>query len=375
MREAGMRRLRVSWRAVATWLAAPLALALLASSWLWGTAPGAWVARREPSSLTQEAQTILQAAILTPSNTSAAKPLMDKQVKDPELPPVAGAPAAFELATSGNVNVAEPGSGVDANFTGPIPLSASGAVDDTASGYADPLYATLCGPGAVAVALYYWPSAGDQGMYADIGDPLVGKQASSSWGDLDIDGVYRMRGYIMRLAYQTQVPGWRKAGMLPQSALQSGEVGGATLQVTRDMLNWEASGENKRNWSDYFYQVQWNSAYSHSANYPQNLYAALHDDIVTDLALRHAPVVVEITAGYLPNWHDANPVYHFVAITGYDDTAGTYTYLDTCKAYTGCNSAGGMDAPGRHTIDQLQLSAAVASIPTNEKTGDGGWVW
>jgi hypothetical protein len=363
---------------------APLALALMACSWPWGVSPGAWLAQHTPSSLKQEGQAVFHAATSTQASTPSptarptASPLLDTQVVNPELPPVSGAPAAFELLTSGNVDVAEPGAGIDANFIGPVPVSASGAsaaVDDTASSYVDPLYATLCGPGAVAIALYYWPSAGDQGMYANVMDPMMGKKAVSSWGDLDIDGVYRMRGYIMRLAYQTQVPGWRKAGMLPQSTFQSGEVGGATLQVVRDTLNWEASGENKQEWANYFYTVQWNSAYRHSTNYPQNLFAALHNDIVTDLALRHAPVIVEVTAGYLPNWHDANPVYHFIAITGYDDTAGTYTYLDTCKAYTGCNTAGGLDAPGRHMIDQLQLSAAVTSVSTNQKTGDGGWVW
>jgi hypothetical protein len=334
------------------------AFALAACSW----SSAAWVSQTPPN-LPSEAHTV------------SASTVRKEAVVDSELPAVPGAPLAFELATSGDDSVAEPGAGIDANFTSSIQASASGAYDDTASGYWDPLYATLCGPGAVSVTLYYWPPASDRGMYASVGDPLMGAGASSSWGDLDIDGVYRMRGYIMHLAYQIQPPSWRKAGMLPQSTSQSGEIGGATLQVVRDTLNWEASGENQRDWITYFYRVQWNSAFVSDKTYPMNLYAALHADIVSDLALRHAPVIVEVTAGYLPNWRAVNPVNHFIAITGYDDAAGTYTYLDTCKAYTGCNTAGGMDAPGRHIIDQLQLSAAVANIITNQTTGDGGWVW
>jgi hypothetical protein len=346
---------------------AALLAALALSACGWG--PVAWLAAHTALGLKREARTVLQAATSSPPSAPVA-PAIPGVAASPELPAIPGAPASYQLATSVNVNFAEPGAGYDTNY----PLtSATNAANGT---YFDPYFATLCGPGAVAIALSYWPPAPHRSPNASVSDPLPGSGANAAipWSDLDIDGVTRMRAYMLRLAYQTRVPGWSQAGMLPQSYQATGIIGGATLQVVGDTLNWEASGEDRHAWSDYFYQIQWNSDYYDRRAYPINLYQALHADIVTDLTRYHTPVIVEITAGYLPNWRDANPVNHFVVITGYDDAAGTYTYLDTCKEYTGCNT-GGSDAPSLHTADQLQLSAGVANIATSGATGDGGWVW
>lgn len=342
----------------ATLAALVAALALSACGW----GPVAWLSAHIAPSLKREARAVYQAATASLDGPPAAG-----FAASPELPAIPGAPVSYQLVNRAAANIAEPGAGYDTNF----PLGGGG--DDTQSAYFDPYYATLCGPGAVSVALYYWPPAPDRVPSATVSDPLYGASAST-WSDWDADGVYRMRAYMLRLAYQTRVPGWSQAGMLPQSYQQSGELGGATLQVVNDTLNWEASGENAHAWRGYFYHIQWNSAFYHQRQYPLNLYAALHGDIVTDLTRYHTPVIVEITAGYLPNWRDANPVNHFVAITGYDDAAGTYTYLDTCKEYSGCNT-GGFDGPSLHTADQLQFSAGVAHIATDTTTGDGGWVW
>lgn len=337
------------------------ALALTACGW----GPVAWFSSHTPPELKREAKAAFQAATSTRPIEGGAAGV----APSPELPAVPGAPTSYQLADSASASIAEPGAGYDTNF----PLSS--ATDDASATYFDPYYATLCGPGAVSVALFYWPPAPDRGPNASVTDPLLGSAAKTSWNDWDVDGVYRMRAYMLRLAYQVRVPGWDQQGMLPQSYLQSGQLGGATLQVVNDTLNWEASGENPRDWTGYFYHIQWNSDfYGDQRHYPMNLYEALHADIVSDLTRYHTPVIVEITAGYLPNWRDANPVNHFIAITGYDDAAGTYTYLDTCKEYSGCNT-GGADAPSLHSADQLQLSAGVAHIATSGATGDGGWVW
>lgn len=337
------------------------ALALTACGW----GPVAWLSSHTPPELKREAKAAFQAATSTMPGEGGAAGV----APSPELPAVPGAPTSYQLATSAGASIAEPGAGYDTNF----PLSS--ATDDTSATYFDPYYATLCGPGAVSVALFYWPPAPDRDPNASVTDPLLGYPVTTTWNDWDVDGVYRMRAYMLRLAYQVRVPGWSQPGMLPQSYLQSGQLGGATLQVVNDTLNWEASGENPRDWTGYFYHIQWNSDfYGDQRHYPMNLYEALHADIVSDLTRYHTPVIVEITAGYLPNWRDANPVNHFIAITGYDDAAGTYTYLDTCKEYSGCNT-GGADAPSLHSADQLQLSAGVAHIATSGATGDGGWVW
>jgi hypothetical protein len=341
-----------------------LAMALSTCAW----APASWLSSHIPP-IPEPLQRLARAQFGSSPFAAPARPSKSaRSAPSLEFPSVPGAPASYQLATAANLQAAEPGAGVKANY----PLA--DASDDAGSAYWDPYYATLCGPGAVAVALSYWPTAPGQADRVSIADPLLAWAPSTSWSDRDADGVYRGRGSIMRLAFQVRPPGWSQGGMLPQSYTQSGQKGGATLQVVRDALNWEASGERARAWQGYFYTTQWNSAYYDRRQYPNNLYEALHADIVTDIALHRVPVIVEITAAYLPNWRDTNPVNHFVAITGYDDTTGTYTYLDTCKVYTGCNG-GGVDAPGLHTIDQLQLGQAVANITTNETSGDGGWVW
>lgn len=346
-------------------------LALTASGW---GPPGAWLTTHTPLALQRAAQGVFQSVVSSmPIRGQTAS--VATITPSPELPAVPGAPTSYQLAISANANIAEPGSGYDTNF----PLFS--ATDDASGTYRDPYYATLCGPGAVSVALSYWPPAPDRDTSASITDPLLGSATTPTsttttiWSDWDLDGVYRMRAYMLRLAYQVRAPGWSQSGMLPQSYLQSGQLGGATLQVVNDTLNWEASGENTRDWRGYFYHIQWNNAFYHDQrHYPMNLYTALHADIVNDLTRYHTPVIVELTAGYLPNWREANPVNHFIAIIGYDDAAGTYTYLDTCKEYSGCNT-GGADAPSLHSADQLQLSAGVAHIATSASTGDGGWVW
>lgn len=280
--------------------------------------------------------------------------------------------------TNGDLYTAEPGNGVypSLNFPG------GGSTDDLSHPYNDAGYFLLCGPGSADVALFNWPLPTNYAEYDYVKDPFTG--ATSSWKGTDVDGTIRMRGYLLHLAFQIKAPTWSKSGMIPQTSYQLGVNSnkGATLQVIQDALNWEASGENSSNWASYFYTTQWNSAY-YNANhniYPANLYSALHSDIVADIAGSGVPVIVEIPMSYLPN--AVINAYHFVAIVGYDDNAGTYTYIDTCKGFTHCDAyyngstwVEGQDQPDLHPISQSQLAVGVASISTNQATGDGGWVW
>ncbi len=229
---------------------------------------------------------------------------------------------------------------------------------------------TLCGPGAADVATYYWPAPTNYANYANVADQLKLPNVSTSWNGTDIDSTIRMRGYLVHMAFQIHAPTWNQYGMLPQSTYQSGEVGGATLQVVRDALNWEASGENLSTWSSYFYANDWNNNYSSESA----VESALHSDIVADLYYDQVPVIVETETGYLSNWPSGTIVKHFVAIIGYDDVNHNYIYIDTCKNYTGCNPRNA-DTPDNHPVSQHSLAQGVYSITTNKTTGDGGWVW
>lgn len=230
---------------------------------------------------------------------------------------------------------------------------------------------TLCGPGAADVTTDYWPLPANLANYAYVSDPLNPTQ-NTSWNGTDVDGTTRMRGYMLHLAAQIEAPTWASPGMFMQSKFQSGETGGATLQVVRDAINWEASGENPSDWAGYFYIVTWNSSYSTESA----MESSLHQAVVNDVYYNHVPVIVEISAKYpaLRNWPDGSGVNHFVTIVGYDDNAGTYLYVDTCKGFTNCN-LNGIDSPLFHWSYQHDLAKGVYSIATNTTTGDGGWVW
>lgn len=265
--------------------------------------------------------------------------------------------------------IGEPSDGNSQNFPG-----TGNTADDAGHHYSDNLYFSWCGVGASDAALWFWPYPPNDNAASKVYDPMMSGQYSS-WNAKDIDSTYRLRGYMIQLADQTKAPTWVRAGMLNQSWYQSNEKGGVTLQVVRDALNWEASNHGAAgNWSNYFYITDWNSSFYGAKDYPNNLYDTLHQDIVDDLYFSHVPVLVELPADTLPNWTNGNPVNHMVAIVGYNDTTNQYVYIDTCKAYTNCNS-GEIDQPDDHKVDELHLSQGVASIGTNQTTGDGGWVW
>ncbi|HEY8323351.1 MAG: hypothetical protein ACHQ1E_00880 [Ktedonobacterales bacterium] len=311
-----------------------------------------------------------------------ASPFFDPSTQDlnarltpnSQFAPLAGTPSSDYVYTNGDLYTGEPGPGTTNNFPG------GGSYDDLYNSYNDQYYFTLCGPGAADVTLFDWPWPPNDANYSYVFDSMIPSLPNSSWNGTDVDGTTRTRGYMVHLAFQIQPPTWSRAGMLPQTAYQTGYNGGATLQTVQDALNWEASGENSSNWSSYFYTTVWNSSYynSNPRIYPANLYNALHSDVVTDISVSHVPVIVEIDASnqYLPNWpnNGSTLVKHFVAIVGYDDNQGTYTYIDTCKQFTNCNGAG-QDQPDLHVATQSQLEQGVALIGTNMSQGDGGWVW
>lgn len=251
--------------------------------------------------------------------------------------PDAGAPASYTLGT-GPYYVGEPSDGKHVNFP---ESNWQFTYDDKYNHYADYYMFTLCGPGAADVTTDYWPLPPNLEEDDYVTDPLNPTQYTS-WKGTDVDSITRMRGYMAHMAFEIEPPTWAQPGMLPESTFQSGERGGATLQAVRDSVNWEASGENTSDWTDYFYIVTWNSSYSTESA----MESALHQAVVNDVYYNHVPVIVEISAEtpYLPNWPDGTGVNHFVTIVGYNDSTSQYQYVDTCKAFTTCNYQG-VDSP------------------------------
>lgn len=268
---------------------------------------------------------------------------------------LASAPSSYELSTNNPVlNTFEPGDGCSGcghiNFTG-----VHASYDDAKAGYSAPAFVKLCGPGATDNALWYWPNP------PNLIDMWTWDQwdgVGTTWNHIDVDNVDRMRGYLMDLAWNIKAPTWSANGMMNAQP----QADAVKLQVVRDALNWEASGENSSDWSNYFYYVAW---------YPQSSESDFHSNVVSDIYYSQVPVIPEVDTYYLPNWPYVH-INHFITIIGYDDIRGIYYYTDTCANITGCGSG---TNGGVNTISQSELWTAITAITYNQNSGDGGWVW
>jgi hypothetical protein len=223
-------------------------------------------------------------------------------------------------------------------------------------------FLTLCGPGAADVALYYWPWPPNLHDYTQ-GIVEYLNNTRTVWNGRDRDGILRMRGYMLHLAYEIQPPTWPRAGLNMQQAdwdtqpLHRGK--GATLSVMKDALNWEASGEGSLGtWSTYFYYTVF-SNFSNGGNG-----GVLHDDVFNDIVLSNEPVVLLVNTNGLQNWGFSSGVWHFITIIGYnDDYQGgpVYMYTDSCASVTGC---------GSNTNGQVQIGKQ-----SDLYNNSSGWDW
>jgi hypothetical protein len=228
--------------------------------------------------------------------------------------------------------------------------------DAAGHAYADHNMSRMCGPGAVASALYFWGKGPSTARPATFVDPTNG--VASYWTS-DHD-----RAYLLSLAWKTVVPGWPHAGLMDTHD----PSWGVTLYGVRDWLNWEASSHDASAWHTYFYTLVW---------WNQSSARQFHQRVRDDIANAHVPVVAEVSARLLPNWPpQGQTINHLITVVGYDDTKGIYYYTDTCGHSTGC---GALSDGGVHSVSQGQLWAAISAIPVNARTayyaGDGGYVW
>ena len=255
--------------------------------------------------------------------------------------PVPVVPIARRLATSDTGLIVEPpGSGRD----------------DRSVSYVDANYWNFCAPGAATVAAYYFGAsrvtARPAAFYVEPTGPY---RLRTYWASADTVSGYATKGrsYLMYMAEQVAVPTWIVPGI---DIFTSYPSPGATNPDTRDALNWEISG-HAAGWANWYYVVQPTSGTRWSE-------AQLHADIAWDIGNDGRAVVAAANTAYLPNWNRS--LGHAIAIVGYDDTAKTYTYLDTCGR--ACNGSPNSRNGGIYTVGQHALYLAIASWGT-------GYIW
>lgn len=260
---------------------------------------------------------------------------------------------------------------LDTSWTGSVWEPQGSGKDDSGAPYTDNNYWNFCGPGATAVALWYWPN----GYIFDTSTTLPLAQysepnkklatwAATSWKGAD--SVSNGRGAIMYLAeYEWPAPDlslWTWSGVIDWASSYPND--GTPVDRIRDALNWEISGETSQSPTSVTGPYAW---MPYSAGLTQS---ALHTYVQRDIAGQGTPLVANVATSSgrynLQNWGKRGSVNHSITIVGYDDSKGTYTYIDTCGP--GCNNSG---APaGVYHVSQQTLWALLGA-----ETDHDGIIW
>lgn len=244
---------------------------------------------------------------------------------------VPAVPAAKLLSTSYSDTIWEP---------------ATVGTDAAGHSYTDYYMGQMCGPGATTVALDYWNNVNTRAVGGhNYSDPHI----TTYWNDS------HERAYMMYIATQVRPPYYTSAGEMSYGSYPSASTANQDLD---DALNWEASNHNSSSWFTYFYLLVT----------PGNLsLTTLRNNVASDIGNYNVPPVVSVNDAYLPDW--SNSSYkggsHDIAVIGYDNNAGTFTYAETCTAGV-CGTAG----TGHYTITQQQLYNAIEN-----DNGNGALVW
>jgi hypothetical protein len=249
--------------------------------------------------------------------------------------------------------------------------------DDADTSYTDHNMVDLCGPGAIANALFEWNAslANNAGLWTDLSVQNTkppGVTVTTYWGGQSLHDnpplqgskQFAHRGEILYLAWLSN-PGnqwaWNNTGVMDDWHYPSN---GTRLDDTTSVLNWEASGYSTY-WADFFYITQWGTGTYFTQSY-------LLSDVETDIYESGAPVVAEVDASDLPEWSTTGLIRHDITIIGYDNNKGWYYYTDTCGNSTGC---GANSQQTVYHVPQHQMWTAIMDVPYDQSTGDGGWVW
>ncbi|HLI68758.1 MAG TPA: hypothetical protein VKV19_03275 [Ktedonobacteraceae bacterium] len=242
------------------------------------------------------------------------------------IQPACGTPSVWTLATSISGQTYEP------------PPSGTDAAGHS---YTDGYMSNFCAEGASDVALGYWNGKSNNYPAGYFSTPHSTTYWNNSYN----------RAYLMYLATQAYPPSFVSPGEVTWGSYPYAYTATSDL---RDTLNWEASGHNTSNWANYFYVIVGASSLSQSQ---------LNADVVSDTYNSGVPLVAIVNTSYLPSWSRGG-VIHAIAIIGYNNVNGTYTYVETCGPQCGSNGQ------GIYTISQSQLYNGIENA-----SGNGGIVW
>ncbi len=250
-------------------------------------------------------------------------------------------PTSFNLDVSLSASIVEP--------------EAAG-YDDLHRSFYDANYWNFCSAGSAAAVISYfrpgnvtaWPS----GYFTE---PYGPYRATTYWRSQDYGGSgdtgngYSTvgRAYTMYLAEQVRPPTFGRPGVINFNSYPN--TGGSILDQ-RDVINWEISG-HASNWQNYFYAWR-NTAAMTGPMFKQAVKTTLVDG--------RAPMLLNVYTWLdpttrLPNWN--RQVKHSITLIGYNETTGTYRYLDTCGRNCGSLSNGGV-----HDVSQTVLWTLLNSL-------------
>lgn len=204
-----------------------------------------------------------------------------------------------------------------------------------------------CGPGAAAVASWFWIAAPfpPAGTYRD---PHTSLYWLTAYGKQN----------VMYLAYVINPPnsGWTSPGVMTYETYPNAYTANTDLLIG---MQYEASGESS-DWQGYYYVLVGPGSISAST---------LLSDVEYDTYSYGVPLVVGVNDSYLPDWQNSNykGSSHDIAILGYNNSNSTYTYYETCgPGAAACETSG----YGIHTISQSQLYSAIEN-----DNGNGAEIW
>jgi RHS repeat-associated protein len=248
-------------------------------------------------------------------------------------------------------------------FAEPKPTSKSEFID----------WSHLCGPGAFRVVMAFagnhlasspgnpgwllnddgapfWPSTTytDPVPYKTVdGKPVY---YSHAWADgVGSDG--RGDGYMMYLAWK--VPGYKgHKGVFWHSKCfkHHGCNPTSTSEDIAAAANYEYWGGGSPKGPNPF---KWIGAYYMKSQ------TSFHDAVVRQLAVMGVPVLVSVMTKGLPSWGTTD-LGHYISIVGYNDTKGTYEYVETCPRWTGCGHANEVaGGPNLFWVSQKTLYTAI----------------